>query len=529
MDSRRDSTDRRALKDIQNSPCRSPVRRSFGGMSSPPAAHKPAFSPRRLGFNASPRRASLQRSSPAKAVPRRSMVRPVVYESEEDGIMVREGDVLDDRYEVTRKMGEGTFCVALRCLDTLKNRPVCVKLAKGEEGSQEIHDELRMLVFLKSDKAFDSDKHRIINVLRCFRYGDFSNSYVASELMQSDLLAVMARARKEQRAFKRAELMAVTEQALSALEYFASRGVVHCDIKPENILVEQWRPEVKVKVADLGSACMVDEAYVRPGDDVGTCNYRPPEVLLRDSFSPRFDVYSLACVITEMATGDILYPGQSDLEVLSSVFQGGCGDIPKVLVDHGAEHFDMSPPELVAHVQDGASTSLRKLQAPYYDEWATDAFLHDLLESMLHPDAAARVDATGAKRSRWMRLSTEPARVLREIELEQARARSSTQRPAPRKRTHEESDTAEGCTTASSRGGDDGGGCSGGGCSGGDVDGDACSGGEVVSLRCSSSSSSAGCGSFDELVEATAGMSLAARRRNAVRRCQGGGGVEISR
>ena len=114
-------------------------------------------------------------------------------------------------------------------------------------------------------------------------------------------------------------LRVVAKQVLVALEFMHARGVIHCDVKPENIVLRLGDEHVSrrsVKVIDLGSSCFTTDhlsSYVQ------SRSYRAPEVVLGAPYDGKVDLWSLGCVLAELFTGEVLLRNESTQTALARV------------------------------------------------------------------------------------------------------------------------------------------------------------------------------------------------------------------
>jgi len=113
-----------------------------------------------------------------------------------------------------------------------------------------------------------------------------------------------------------AEMMLLADELSGGIDLAHSQGIIHRDIKPENLLVT---PDGHTKLADFGVARLPDAALTREGQFLGTPCYAAPETLDRGDVSPRSDLFSLAAVLYESATGVRAFPGTDAVGVAHKV------------------------------------------------------------------------------------------------------------------------------------------------------------------------------------------------------------------
>ena len=120
------------------------------------------------------------------------------------------------------------------------------------------------------------------------------------------------------------------KQILQGLLYLKQNRVIHCDLKPENVLFNKDSNE-KIKIIDFGSSCFSSEkgfTYVQ------SRFYRAPEVVLGLPYTEQVDIWSLGCIAAEMYAGVPLFPAIDEQELVE-FFQLLRGDVPKHMIDNG--------------------------------------------------------------------------------------------------------------------------------------------------------------------------------------------------
>ncbi len=204
-----------------------------------------------------------------------------------------QGRVLNKRYELIEKIGEGGMALTWRGKDRLLERPVAVKVMR--EGLQtdaaftgRFHQEARAAANL-------SHKH----IAAVYDFGsDEGLHYIVMEYVPGEDLR---RRIKRQGRLSVAEALDIASQVAEALEAAHSKGIVHRDIKPANILLG---PSGEVKVADFGIARVAAAAEdTSTGVLLGSVHYLSPEQARGEAVGPQADLYALGVVMFEMLTG----------------------------------------------------------------------------------------------------------------------------------------------------------------------------------------------------------------------------------
>ena len=162
----------------------------------------------------------------------------------------------------------------------------------------------KLLKFLMDEDP--NDEHNIVRMIEHIRFRE--HQCFVFELLNMDLFEHLKE--NEFMGFKEDQIRSYATQLLKALVFLEKRKVIHCDMKPENILcVDPARTQLKV--VDFGSGCLTHEqvyTYVQ------SRYYRAPEVILRIPYSEKVDMWSLGCILSELYTGEPLFPGNNEQE-----------------------------------------------------------------------------------------------------------------------------------------------------------------------------------------------------------------------
>lgn len=215
------------------------------------------------------------------------------------------GKMLDNRYEILEVIGRGGMAVVYKAKCHRLNRFVAVKilkeeLAQDEEFRQRFRDESQAVAMLSHPN--------IVAVYDVSRTGDVE--YIVMELIDGITLKDYLE-RKSPLGWKETSFFAV--QIAKALEHAHSRGIIHRDIKPQNIMVLR---DGTVKVADFGIARQAASSNTyNLREAIGSVHYVSPEQARGSHIDNRSDLYSLGVVIYEMLTGRLPFEGDTPLAV----------------------------------------------------------------------------------------------------------------------------------------------------------------------------------------------------------------------
>lgn len=215
------------------------------------------------------------------------------------------GKKLGGRYEIISSIGEGGMSVVYKAKDLLLNRIVAVKILK----EQFIKDEEFVRRFRREAQASASLSH--INIVSTFDVGqDKSLYYLVMEYVQGNTLKKIIREQGPLELFK---IINIAKQICDALEHAHNNNLIHRDIKPHNILINE---EGIVKVTDFGIARAVStDTITHTKDILGSVHYLSPEQAKGELAGVRSDLYSLGIILYEMATKKLPFSGETPVSI----------------------------------------------------------------------------------------------------------------------------------------------------------------------------------------------------------------------
>ena len=214
------------------------------------------------------------------------------------------GQTMDGRYEIVEKIGEGGMSVVYKALDHRLNRFVALKVLKDELALDE--DFLRR--FHTESQAVAMLSHpNIVAVYDVSRSSEVE--YIVMELIEGITLKQYM-LRRGKLTWK--EVLHFSAQIAKALSHAHSRGIIHRDIKPHNILI---LADSSVKVTDFGIARLTNLQDTLTNETLGSVHYISPEQAKGGHIDARTDLYSLGVVMYEMLTGRLPFEGDSAVAV----------------------------------------------------------------------------------------------------------------------------------------------------------------------------------------------------------------------
>ncbi|KAL3184952.1 hypothetical protein MRX96_030842 [Rhipicephalus microplus] len=248
---------------------------------------------------------------------------------------VRIGEVLDTRYTVYGYTGQGVFSNVVRARDMARgNQDVAVKIIRNNEVMHRTGlKELEMLRRLN-----DADPDDKFHCLRLFRHF-FHKQHLCLvfEPLSMNLREVLKKYGKDVGLHIKA-VRSYSQQLFFALKLLKRCNILHADIKPDNILVNETK--LVLKLCDFGSASHVAENDITPY--LVSRFYRAPEIVLGLGYDFGIDMWSVGCTLYELYTGKIMFPGKSNNQMLKFCMDLK-GKFPNRLIRKGTfkdQHFD---------------------------------------------------------------------------------------------------------------------------------------------------------------------------------------------
>ncbi|XP_006162173.1 homeodomain-interacting protein kinase 3 isoform X2 [Tupaia chinensis] len=221
---------------------------------------------------------------------------------------------MKNTYEVLDFLGRGTFGQVVKCWKRGTNEIVAIKILKNHPSyARQGQIEVSILARLSTENA---DEFNFVRAYECFQHRN--HTCLVFEMLEQNLYDFLKQNKFSPLPLK--VIRPVLQQVATALKKLKSLGLIHADLKPENImLVDPARQPYRVKVIDFGSASHVSKTVC--STYLQSRYYRAPEIILGLPFCEAIDMWSLGCVIAELFLGWPLYPGALEYDQIRYISQ----------------------------------------------------------------------------------------------------------------------------------------------------------------------------------------------------------------
>ncbi|KAB7503646.1 Dual specificity tyrosine-phosphorylation-regulated kinase 2 [Armadillidium nasatum] len=221
-------------------------------------------------------------------------------------------DHISYRYEILEVIGKGSFGQVIRAIDHRTGDQVAIKIIRNKKRFH--HQALVEVKIL--DHLRRKDKDHFHNVIHMFDYFYFRNHLcITFELMGLNLYELIKK--NSYQGFGLSLIRRFAYSLIQCLRLLAKENIIHCDLKPENVLLKE-RGGTSIRVIDFGSSCY---AHQRVYTYIQSRFYRSPEVILGLAYGLPIDMWSLGCILAELYTGYPLFPGENEVEQLACIME----------------------------------------------------------------------------------------------------------------------------------------------------------------------------------------------------------------
>ncbi|XP_015588139.1 probable serine/threonine-protein kinase dyrk2 [Cephus cinctus] len=237
-------------------------------------------------------------------------------------------DHISYRYEILEVIGKGSFGQVIRALDHKTGQHIAIKIIRNKKRfHHQALIEVRILGHLRKKDLEANASHNVIHMLEFFYFRN--HLCISFELMSLNLYELIKK--NNYQGFSLSLIRRFANSLINCLRLLHRENIIHCDLKPENVLLKQ-RGSSSIKVIDFGSSCY---SHQRVYTYIQSRFYRSPEVILGLPYGTPIDMWSLGCILAELYTGYPLFPGENEVEQLACVMEV-LGLPPEQLISHAS-------------------------------------------------------------------------------------------------------------------------------------------------------------------------------------------------
>jgi dual specificity tyrosine-phosphorylation-regulated kinase 2/3/4 len=340
------------------------------------------------------------------------------FDDERDDYILIKNDHIAYRYEILEILGKGSYGRVAKVYDHKEKKFVALKIIRN------------MPCILQQAKVEIQVLYKLINqenpsqhVIKILDHIIFRNHIMESfDLLDMNLYQLL-----KIRSFSPLpmdNIRSYTHQILEGIKYYQSLHILHCDLKPENVMIRQDGSQIKI--IDFGSACFEDKkifTYIQ------SRYYRAPEVLLEIGYDYKIDIWSLGCIVAELYLGKPLFPGKNEADQLNCIIEV-IGFPPTEMLEKSFKYENMSTGIKKINLGSGKSWSLTSKSIKQLIG-SNDSLFYDFLTSNFYIECLAwnpdeRFSAEEALNHDWFKVSKTPKNsILPEIKQDKLSMPSS--------------------------------------------------------------------------------------------------------
>lgn len=219
--------------------------------------------------------------------------------------MITRGQLINDRYEIIRSIGEGGMANVYLAQDTILDRKVAVKILRGDLAEDE------KFVRRFQREAISASSLNDPNIVEVYDVGEDDGKYfIVMEYVQGFTLKQLI---KKRGSLTLPEVVDIMLQLTSAVAHAHESYIIHRDIKPQNVIILE---DGRVKIMDFGIAVALNAGeFTQTNSVMGTVYYIPPEQANGGAATIKSDIYSLGILMYELVTGHVPFKGDNPVEV----------------------------------------------------------------------------------------------------------------------------------------------------------------------------------------------------------------------
>ena len=312
--------------------------------------------------------------------------------------LVNKNDHIAYRYQFLDVLGRGSFGFVYKCADHKKGEEVAMKIIRNRQNFRhQAEIESKILLALKQFKESNPDAFcKTIALLDVFEFR--CHLFLVFPVKGLNLYEYIKSNNFQGTSMRFVRSIAI--QLMECLVHFRALGIIHCDLKLENILIEDEKA-AKIVVIDFGSSCFASETMY---SYIQSRFYRAPEVIMGMTYSYEIDMWSVGCILPELRSGKAAFPGDSEGDQLVCIAEVLC-EPPKQMVE-SCKRKDLFHEDGSMKVLSNKSGTLRTIGSRRIDDLITvrskDKPFVSFLEHCLRWDPCSRITPSEALLHPWL-------------------------------------------------------------------------------------------------------------------------------
>lgn len=219
--------------------------------------------------------------------------------------MITKGQIINDRYEIIKSIGEGGMANVYLADDKVLHRKVAIKVLRGDLANDE-----------KFIRRFQREAHNAAllshpNIVEMYDVGEDNGTYyIVMEYVEGRTLKQLL---KKRGALTVSEVIDIMLQLTDGINYAHDKYIIHRDLKPQNIMISD---DGKIKITDFGIAMALNSTQLTQTNSVmGSVHYLPPEQASGKGSTIKSDIYSMGIMLYELLTGKLPFKGDTAVEI----------------------------------------------------------------------------------------------------------------------------------------------------------------------------------------------------------------------
>ena len=311
--------------------------------------------------------------------------------------IVCKNDQVAYRYQFLDILGRGSFGYVYKCQDHKSGGQVAMKIIRNRENfRKQAEIESKILQTLKDFKETNADSLcATITLLDSFEFR--RHLFLVFPVLGLNLYEYV---KQKQQGLSMTIVRSVAIQLIESLVHFRALGIIHCDLKLENILLEDEKTN-RIAIIDFGSSCFADATMY---SYIQSRFYRAPEVILGLQYSYEIDLWSVGCILPELRSATAAFPGDSEVDQLACIAEV-LGNVPRGMIE-SCKRKDLINADGTIKIVPNKSNELRTIGSKKINDLINartkDKPFVDFIERCLRWDPLERIEVSDALQHPWL-------------------------------------------------------------------------------------------------------------------------------